>query len=210
MTVDDQTPHDLDALTAEPDQLDGHTIDELADYLDAGMLPADPSIDDSPACQNALAAIARVRVFADDQIEADAADEPDRGDSWVGAIMQSISLEATAGRDIPLETPVPTERIVLTEGSVRSVIRRAADTVDGVLVGRCSLDGDVTVPGEPIRVRITATLLYGYRVADVVGRVRAAVHRELLKHTQLDVVGIDVSIRDLRLEQHHDEGIEPA
>ena len=45
------------AYRIEPDDLDGHTIDELADYLDAGMQPADPSIDDSAACQNALAAI---------------------------------------------------------------------------------------------------------------------------------------------------------
>jgi uncharacterized alkaline shock family protein YloU len=211
------TPPDGDdhaILALEPEDLDGHTIDELADYLDAGMLPADPSIDDSPACQNALAAIVRVRSFADDAIEADALDdaarEPDRGDGWVQAIMQNISLDAVAGRDIPIGEPAAPDDLVITEGSVRSLIRRAGDAVEGILIGRCSLDGDVTVPGAVVRVHVGATILWGYSIPEVTERVRAAISHELLKHTRLEVAGIDIDIRDLHVGPDQTQGIGPA
>ena len=72
-------PVRLDSL--EPEDLDGHTIDELADYLDAGMLPADPSIDESAACQNALAAIVRLRQSSLGSLEAAAANEAPADDA---------------------------------------------------------------------------------------------------------------------------------
>lgn len=192
---------DLAVLALEPADLDGHSIDELTDYLDAGMTPADPSIDDSAACQNAIAAISRVRRFAGDLLEADALDEPERDDSWVSGILQNISLEAAAGRDIPVRTATATEDIVLTEGSVRALIRRAGDGVDGILIGRCALDGDVTDPDAEVSVTVSATILYGHRIPDVTDRVRSAIHRELLRHTRLRLTGVDITIRDLYLEQ---------
>lgn len=209
MTTTPPDGDDLTVLALEPDDLDGHSIDELTDYLDAGMRPADPSIDDSAACQNALAAISRVRLFAGDLLEADALDEPDRDDSWVTGILQNITLEAAAGRDIPVPTPIPSEDIVLTEGSVRSLIRRAGDAVDGLLIGRCALDGDVTDPGAEITVTVTATILYGHSIPDVTNRVRAAIHHELLRHTRLRLAGINISIRDLHLEQPPAKEITP-
>ncbi|MFZ7087158.1 hypothetical protein [Curtobacterium sp. RRHDQ10] len=188
-------------LGDDPGLLDGHTVDELADYLDAGMSPADPTIDESPACQNALAAIVRLRELSRDALDAASLDEDPADDGWVGGILANISLEARAGRDIPLRGAAPTEHSVITEGSVRSLIRRAADDVDGILVGRCVLEGDVDEPGAPIRVRITASVLWGNSIPDVVGRLRTGVVHELLEHTELAIEGIDVEIRDVLLDR---------
>ncbi|WP_200919324.1 Asp23/Gls24 family envelope stress response protein [Curtobacterium sp. Leaf261] len=185
----------------DPALLDGHTVDELTDYLDAGMLPADPSIDDSPVCQNALAAIARVRAASRGSLDAAALDEAPADDSWVGRILSNISMEARAGRDIPFRSTAPTQHGVITEGTVRSLLRRAGDTVDGLLIGRCALEGDVTVVGEPIRVRITASVLWGNPIHEAVDRLRTAVTHELLEHTELVVEAIDVEIRDVLLDR---------
>ena len=83
------SPEALDAL--EPGDLDGHSIDELTDYLDAGMQPADPSIDDSPACQNALAAIIRIRHASLRSLEA-AARERMRGNLRKLALIDAARL----------------------------------------------------------------------------------------------------------------------
>lgn len=193
-------PDDAGTLAAlAPDDLDGHTIDELADYLDAGLQPADPTIDDSAACRIALEALARLRAASHDSLEVAALDEPAADDSWVSEIMANISLEARAGRDIPLRPTSQTEHAVLTEGSVRALVRRAGDSVEGVVIGRCSLEGDVTVPGEPIRVRISASIVWGHSIPETAAQVRTAVEHELLAHTELTVAGIDVEIRDVHL-----------
>ncbi|WNY34907.1 hypothetical protein Q9Q99_07440 [Curtobacterium flaccumfaciens] len=140
----------LDAL--EPGDLDGHSIDELTDYLDAGMQPADPSIDDSPACQNALAAIIRVRHASLRSLEVAAREEAPADESWISGVLANISIEARSGRDVPLRPLSETERPVMTEGAIRSLIRRTGDAVTGVLVARCQLEGDVTELASPVRV----------------------------------------------------------
>ena len=45
---------------ADPADLDGHTIDELGEYLDRGRIPFDPSIEASPGCQLALQSMERL------------------------------------------------------------------------------------------------------------------------------------------------------
>ena len=181
-----------------PSQLDGHTIDELSDYLDRGRLPADPSIEASPECQIALRALERVRAISSSLfVEEAASDSGD--DSWVSRILGNISLEAHAGRDIPVTHPDPAAHLLITEGAVRGMIRAAGDSVGGVIVGRCRLDGDVTVPGNAVRVHIDASVLFGERIPVAVQRIRQAVLRELSRHTELVVSAIDVTIHDVRL-----------
>ncbi|TDT61469.1 hypothetical protein [Frigoribacterium sp. PhB116] len=188
---------DVETLSFEPDRLDGHTIDELADYLDAGMTPADPTIDDSPACQNALDALTRVRMLSHGALEADALDEDVREDDWITEIITNISLEAHAGRDIPLPPLKETENSVITEGAVRSIVRRSGDTVDGVLIGRCTLEGDVTTPGAPVVVRVWARIIrdHGATTNAVTEAVCSVVEEALRTHTEMNVESIDVMIR---------------
>jgi hypothetical protein len=189
------SPEALDAL--EPGDLDGHSIDELADYLDAGMQPADPSIDDSPACQNALAAIIRVRHASLRSLEAAARDEAPADESWISGVLANISIESRSGRDVPLRPLSETERPVMTEGAIRSLIRRTGDEVPGVLVARCHLDGDVTELASPIRVVVEIAIASGPSIPATAELVRAAVAGALAEQTDLLVEAIDVVVRDL-------------
>lgn len=185
----------LDAL--EPDDLDGHTIDELADYLDDGMQPPDPSIDDSAACQNALAAIVRLRQSSLGSLDAAAAEEPPADESWIGGVLANISLEARAGRDVPLRPLDPTERPVMTEGAIRSLVRTAGDVVPGVVIARCSLEGDVTQLDAPVRVLVELAVRSGAPIHGTADRVRQAVAEVLTEQTDLRLEAVDVRVRDL-------------
>ncbi|WP_144763251.1 Asp23/Gls24 family envelope stress response protein [Curtobacterium sp. 9128] len=181
----------------EPEDLDGHSIDDLADYLDAGMRPADPSIDDSPACQNALAAIIRLRQATLGSLEAAARAEAPADDSWIGGVLANISIEARSGRDVPLRTEAPSEHLVMTEGAIRSLVRRAGDSVPGIVVARCSIDGDVTVLAAPVRVSVEVAIVVGPSIPATADLVRLAVDAALREQTDLVVEAIDVVVRDL-------------
>ncbi|WP_440709519.1 hypothetical protein [Herbiconiux sp. YIM B11900] len=181
----------------EPDDLDGHTIDELSDYLDAGRKPADLSIDGSAGCQIALAALARLRAVSTTLLESEASNEPAPDENWISGILQSIGREARAGRRIPVSHPDPSADLALTEGSVRGLVRAAGDAIPGLVIGRCSLDGDVTLPGEPITVRIEASALWGTSIPDAAAALRDAVIVALDRHTELVLAGVDVIVHDL-------------
>ncbi|MFJ4221081.1 hypothetical protein [Curtobacterium luteum] len=190
-------PENLRLDSLEPDDLDGHSIDELADYLDAGMQPADPSIDDSPACQNALAAIVRLRQSSLGSLEAAAEQEAPADESWVSGVLANISLEARAGRDVPLRPAAPTERPVMTEGAIRSLVRSAGDGVSDALIARCTLEGDVTQLGAPVRVVVEIAVRAGSTIRTVASEVRETVAAVLADQTDLVVDSVDVVVRDL-------------
>ncbi|MFJ3029148.1 hypothetical protein ACIPEQ_09950 [Curtobacterium sp. NPDC087080] len=194
---DDVRPDDVQLDTLEPEDLDGHTIDELADYLDAGMQPADPSIDDSAACQNALAALVRLRQSSLGSLDAAAEQEAPADESWIGGVLANISLEARAGRDVPLRPSVPTERPVMTEGAIRSLVRTAGDVVPGVVVARCSLQGDVTLLDAPVRVLVELAVRTGTPIHPAAEHVRQAVAGTLAEQTDLRIEAVDVRVRDL-------------
>jgi uncharacterized alkaline shock family protein YloU len=181
--------------------LDGHTIDELSEYLDADRTPTDFSIESSPGCQIALAALERLGDVTFELLEAQAVMEPAPADAWVQGIMNRIGLEAHAGREIPVDSQGTDARITLTEGAVRGVIRAAGDSVGDVIVGRCELIGDVTQPGAPITVRLGLTVAWGEELVRIAAQVRAAVYRELLKHTDLTIAAVDIAIEDVRFNR---------
>jgi uncharacterized alkaline shock family protein YloU len=195
MAMTEHDPVRLDSL--EPDDLDGHTIDELADYLDAGMRPVDPSIDDSPACQNALAAIVRLRQSSLGSLEAAAAAEAPADESWISGVLANISIEARAGRDVPLRPEAPTERPIMTEGAIRSLVRSAGDGVADALISRCRLEGDVVELGAPVRVVVEIAVRAGAAIPAVAAEVRETVAGVLDTQTDLLVESVDVVVRDL-------------
>lgn len=197
MTDERDTP-DVRRLGLEPTDLDGHTLDELTDYLDAGRQPADRSIDESPGCQLALDALTRLQGLGAELIAAEAAAEPAVDENWVDRILSGIAMDARAGRRIPFDSPDPKADLAITEGAVRGLIRSAENAVPGLLIGRCRLDGDVTQPGTPIRVAIEASALHGQSIPKVAAELRAEVDRGLRAHTELNVVAIDIAIRDIR------------
>lgn len=193
---------ELGGLALEPEDLDGHTLEELSDYLDAGRAPADPSIDRSPGCRLALDALERLRTLTPELLAADTAAEPEPDEGWVEKILAGIALDARAGRRIPIPAPTTHADLGITEGAVRGLIRAAESAVPGVLVGRCRLDGDVTEPGAPVRVRVEVSVPYGVPIPDLVERLRAEIASRLVAHTDLDVTGIDITVHDIQKLTH--------
>lgn len=196
--TDDQGTPEMRALGLEPTDLDGHTIEELSDYLEAGRLPFDPSIEGSPGCQLALDALERLRGLGGQLIDADAAAMPEVDDSWVDRILNGIALDARAGRRIPFGEPDPVADFGITEGAVRGLIRSAENAVAGVLVGRSTLEGDVTVFGAPVTIAIEVNALYGESIPRAVERLRAEVADRVRRHSELNVVAIDITVRDIQ------------
>jgi uncharacterized alkaline shock family protein YloU len=180
------------------DDLDGHTIDELNDYLDRGRTPLDPSIEESAGCRIALGSLERLREISRSLVEVDAVAESPRDDDWLGGLLESIGREARAGREIPLHSSSPLATLSVTEGAVRGLIRAAGDGAGGLIIGRCRLEGDVTVPGEPITILVDVSVFWGERISPTVERARAAIYSELLKHTELNVVSIDFTVHDIQ------------
>lgn len=178
----------------------GHSIDALSDYLDRDMLPADRSIDDSPECQRVLRSLRRVRSLAAPLLEADEAAVTSLDQAWIRGIMENIGREAKAGRDIPFAASDEHAALVITEGTVRGLVRGAGDRTPGILVGRCVLKGDVTVVGEPIMLHVTASIGWGRPVAEAVAQFREEVAASLRQHTDLVVAGLDILVDDLHYE----------
>lgn len=201
MAMSDTTQPPIDTSVIDvldPTRLDGHTVDELSDYLGAERLPSDPSIEASAGCQLALEALERLRYRTLQLLEQQAQGQPEPSTGWIRGIMDQIAIEAHAGRDIPILHAPAAGSLVLTEGAVRGMVRSAGDSVDEVIVGRCRLDGDVTVPGEPITVAVDITVRWGENLTRAADRARAAIYRRLLAHTELIIAAIDVTIQDVR------------
>ncbi len=188
---------DLRSLATEPEDLDGHTIEELFEYLESDRTPIDPSIERSAGCRIALEALARLRELTPDLLAADAEEEPEPSESWVQSILSGIALDARSGRRIPITGPTSDADLGLTEGALRGAIRAAERAVPGAVVGRCLFDGEVTVPGSPVRVRVELSAPYGVPIPDLVRRLRTEIERRLKSHTTLNVSAIDIEVRDL-------------
>ncbi|WP_378146261.1 hypothetical protein ACFJGV_01425 [Cnuibacter sp. UC19_7] len=180
----------------DEERLDGHTVEELSDYLDAGRLPADPTIDDSAGCQIALAALERLRATSLSALDAAESATP-HDESWIRSVMADIAMDAHAGRDIPIPYPDPAVRLAITEGAVRELVRSVGDAQEGLLVGRVRLVGDVETLGAPVGLQITVTVRYGYEIPVVVAALRGAVRAALLHHVVLDVDDIEVTVTDI-------------
>lgn len=177
----------------------GYTLDDLSAYLDRGRTPAIAAIDDSPECQAMLASMERVGSLARELLAQDVREHPAVEEGWLGGLLTSISREVRAGRDIPLTSPDPRATLTVTEGAVRELVRAAGDSVDGVLVGSCSLEGDVTMPDAGIRVALTISVILHSPVHELAEAVRQRVYSELLSHTELAIESIDVTVTDVHL-----------
>lgn len=183
----------------DPEDLDGHTLDELVDYLESGRTPRDASIENSAGCQLALEALGRLRGLAPELLQADLQSEPEPDQAWVDRVIGGIAMDVRAGRRIPYRAPAENIDLGITEGAVRGIIRGAENSVPGLLVGRTQLHGDVTVPGEPVRIELDAAVPWGQPIAGVAGRLRAEIAERLARHTELNLTGIDIVVHDI----HH-------
>ena len=189
-----------DVLALDAEDLDGYSVDDLADYLDAGMRPANPRIDASPACLMVLSALLRLRATAADVLTADADAEPEPDEAWFQSVLTNIGLEARAGRSIPFHTDTGSggaTALHITEGAVRNAIRDAGDLVPGLLISRVRLDGAADALDAPVIVRVEVTVLWGTHIPDRVDTLRVGIGAALRRLTELHVSGIDVTVTDV-------------
>jgi len=189
---------DLGDTDREQASLNGHTIEQLSDYLHCGRLPVDASIDDSPECAIALRSLERLRRAQRILLDSELHRESLREDSWIASILGTITLEAHAGRDIVLPHPQPTARLVVTEGALRGILRETGDRMNNVLVGRCALIGDVEVPKTPITVEVDVTVFPGRNIPRLAEELRQALSAALAQYTELVVAAIDITVTDLQ------------
>jgi len=191
--IDDPAPRDA------AEQVDGVPVDELADYLDRGRAPRDPRIEGSAACRLYLQALERVSSLSRASLEQEATREPDRDETWITGLLETIRHEVVGGRDIPVAHPDPSTKLSVTEAAARGLVRRAGDDLDGVLLSSTSFDGDVDAAGAPVVVRVTAAVRYGLDLNAVADALRGRVAAALARHTELAVTAVDVTIDDVWL-----------
>lgn len=177
------------------------TTEELGEYLDAGRLPYDPEIEESPENLSTLRALERIRDLSGELIAGDARSMPALDEGWLGGVLADVRREARAGREIPLSSPAPELRLSITEGAVRGLVRDAGDGVPGVLIGRCSLNGDVTDRDAEITIEVTASVFWGVPIAAAAQQVRERIYSRLLTQTELRIAAIDVRVSDVHLPE---------
>ncbi|MFP7832893.1 hypothetical protein [Marisediminicola sp. LYQ134] len=198
--TNDQASNDETAsdVSPEPDEsIDGYSLDDLSDYLLRGRTPRDAAIEASPECRLALNALESVHAAAWASLERDAVADPHRDDTWISGLLDSIRGEVSGGREIPVGHPDATVRLTVTEAAVQGLIRRVGDSTDGVILGSTRFDGDVTTPGAPVAVTVTAAARFGSNLDAVAERLRGLVGAALAEHTELTVESIDVVIDDI-------------
>ncbi|WP_141718775.1 Asp23/Gls24 family envelope stress response protein [Curtobacterium sp. ER1/6] len=100
---------------------------------------------------------------------------------------------------MPVAHPDPRLRLALTEAAVRGLVRRAGDTMGGVVMGRCVLAGDLEQPGATVRIDVTAGLAYGEPAEPTAERLRRTVTETVQRHTGLVVEAVDVRFDDVYL-----------
>jgi len=174
----------------------GYTLDDLSAYLDRGRSPAIAAIDTNAECRAVLDSMERVGSLSRDLLASDVRANPTIDEGWLGSLLTSISRELRAGRDIPLSATDPTTSLSITEGAVRELVRSAGDSVDGVLVGSCSLNGDLD---GPVQVALTISVVLARPLPELAEQVRQRVYSELLAHTELDIEAVDVTIGDVHI-----------
>lgn len=179
-------------LGLEPADLDGHTIEELGDYLDAGRQPADPSIDDSPACRIALSALERLRAAAGRFLD-EPGDDADDDSGWIATVLAALPLEARAGRSFPLAVAADDTAAEVTEGALRGLVRALGDGVDGLLVGRVRIQPLPDAP-EQADLEIEAALRYGTRLEDADRELRAALDDRFGRHAPFAIRHVHIRV----------------
>lgn len=193
-------------MAVNPTQDCGRRIEDLSDYLDSGVSPDAAHIDHCPQCQARLAGLRRLSAAALELMGDDvAALGGDAG--WLDGMLANLRLDTRAGRPIPLGGG-DLDELTQTEGAIIALVRSVGDALGGVLIGRCRLEGDVSVAGAPVKVKINVSARYGHPLPSLADSLRSAVFAELLVQTELNVAAVDVAFVDMRPPLADDAGEE--
>ncbi|WP_375389127.1 hypothetical protein [uncultured Amnibacterium sp.] len=185
-------------LALEPEDLDGHTIEQLDDYLENDRRPPDATIDNSPACQIALGALERLHEIAGDYLDRDDGPRAGTDEDWISSVLATLPLDTRAGRRFPYETGDDHLRAHVTEAAIRGLVRRTGDAVPGLLVGKVAIDA-AGPDLEVVDLRIEAALQWGTPLTVGTAALRSAIRRTMPDHAPFEVRRIDIRIVELLL-----------
>lgn len=176
------------------------TLDEISDYLDAGCQPRNEKLEADPEAAHALAQLRRLRGITGQLASQE--EQPQQQDGWWQKIVDGISAEVAAGREIPVPAKNPSVELAITEGAVKALIRDAADTVTSCIVTKIVFSDSVTVIGDPVTVTLNVsatkeTVTSGTAIATAAEELREAVLQALQTHTVLNIAAIDIQITDV-------------
>ncbi|RAX16658.1 Asp23/Gls24 family envelope stress response protein [Pseudarthrobacter sp. AG30] len=175
----------------------GHTLEELSIYLDTGEFADPHHLESCPECRNGLDSLRRLSAAGNELFASDVAAAGSGTDEWMKDILANLALELRPGRTIPLRSDDSADTLSETEGAVLALVRSVADNLPGTVAGRVKLDGDVTLPGEPVTVRVDLAVLFGQHLMDSAASLRQDLAEALARHTELTIAAIDITITDV-------------
>ncbi len=149
-----------------------------------------------PTCTQRLEALQRLERITNELV-AEEENQQLSDNSWLDNMLSNLLLETRAGRSIPLTAHHELDTLTQTEGSVIAAIRRAGESLDGALVSRCRLDGDVESPRAPIDVELVVSVQEGSAAAEITEQLRQRVAQELERISELNVEHINITVEDV-------------
>ncbi|WGW12320.1 Asp23/Gls24 family envelope stress response protein [Saxibacter everestensis] len=178
----------------------GTAIDELWRNIDA---PPTAHGLDCQQCQAARASLQRLADATHEFRTGDAASDslvPHR--SVKDAIMSVARAEVRRGRRIPLRR-TPSGEIQISEQTIASVIRFAADTVPGVHARRCSIESPGTeadqdhLPQGKIDISLRVSVSSGQSIPTIVSTLRDRIVTVVSAQIGITARTIDVVVEDI-------------
>lgn len=179
----------------------GRDIEDLWRRLPAAAdPPADTHEAGCPHCRTARASLLALadatRAVFDDRSLVPSPALRDR-------IMSAVRAEVRRGQRLPLPSGA-LGPVDVSEQAVATVLRFAADTIDGVRARRCRLrriDGDEHPQGS-VLVEMSVALRYRADTGiDLVAAVRERVVAAAQAHVGLEVTRVDVEVEDVYLDR---------
>lgn len=181
--------------------IDGFTLTELEDYVEAGREPRRSDIESSPDALRMVVGLEQVMALTRRAVDdADALPQPSI--DWFDRIRGFLSREVRSGQALPLRHELAEDALTVDEAAVRSYLRAVVDGIEGVLTVRTHFVGEVTRLDAPVEVTVIISTAYGQPIQPRTRRVREEVSRVLSRHTDLNVVSLDIRVTDL----HSSEG----
>lgn len=181
----------------------GYTLDDLAEYADRGRTPAIGAIDGNAECQAVLDSLERLHVLSGELIDSEADEAGAIDERWLDGILDAISREFRAGREIPFPATDGSTTVAVTEGALRELVRATGDGVQGVLIGRSRID---EAEAGHVRIDVTASAPSSRPLIAVAAELRESIARAVERHSPYIVDGVDVTIVDVHDPAQGEEG----
>ena len=173
------------------------SLEELGEHLHAASPPHEAHLRDCPECRARVAALSRLDALSAELVEEEIRQAAEGDQSWLENVLANLCLEPRAGGSVPLAGARPHGDRPLTEGSIISLIRATGDAVDGTIIGKCRLHGELAVARAPVRVEVSVAAVWGYPLPVLAADLRDTLSGALATHTDLNVSGIDIIVTDL-------------